>query len=76
MRVFSSNALNWKGDWLYNKSRRLVRIVRDEKYPTMWRVQMPDGRLTDMVNRTRAKDAANSAALRILNDEETARLHS
>jgi hypothetical protein len=33
-------------------------IVRDENYPTMWRVRSPDGSLSDMVNRTRAKDAA------------------
>jgi hypothetical protein len=43
-------------------------IVPDEKYPAvMWRVRLPDGRLTDMVNRTRAKDAAISIALSILN---------
>ena len=35
-------------------------VVRpDEKYPSMWRVHM-DGRLpSDMVNLTRAKDAAH-----------------
>lgn len=33
-------------------------IVQDEKYPTMWRVRSPDGSLSDMANRTRAKDAA------------------
>ena len=32
-------------------------IVRDERHPTMYRVVMPDGSLTDMVNLTRAKDA-------------------
>jgi hypothetical protein len=33
-------------------------IVPDEKYLQMWRVKSPDSRLSDMVNRTRAKDAA------------------
>src|SRR6516225_2963495 len=33
-------------------------VVLDGKYPSMWRVQRPDGSLTDMVNLTRAKDAA------------------
>ena len=35
-------------------------VVPDEKYPGMWRVQSPDGTLSDMVNLTRAKDAARS----------------
>jgi hypothetical protein len=33
-------------------------VVPDGKWPTMWRVRMRDGCLTDMVNLTRAKDAA------------------
>jgi hypothetical protein len=37
----------------------------------MWRVRLPDGSLTDMVNRTRAKDAAVSIALRLLNVSES-----
>lgn len=32
-------------------------IERDATYPNMWRVRWPDGRLSDMVNLTRAKDA-------------------
>jgi hypothetical protein len=43
--------------------RTLLRIERDEVYPEMWRVRRPDGSLTDIVNRTRAKDAAVSIAL-------------
>ena len=37
-------------------------VVPDEKYPRMWRVRSPDGRLSDMVNLTGAKDAARSWA--------------
>jgi hypothetical protein len=35
-----------------------IAVVPDGKWPTMWRVRMRDGCLTDMVNLTRAKDAA------------------
>jgi hypothetical protein len=33
------------------------RIVPDAKWPDMYRLRDPDGRLSDMVNLTRAKDA-------------------
>lgn len=33
-------------------------VVPDQQHPRMWRVRYPDGRLSDMTNRTRAKDAA------------------
>jgi hypothetical protein len=33
-------------------------VVPDLDWPNMYRVRMPDGRLTDMVNLTRARDAA------------------
>jgi len=33
------------------------RLVQDTKYPQMWRVDWPDIGLSDMVNKTRAKDA-------------------
>lgn len=33
-------------------------VVQDPTYPVMWRVKRPDGKLSDMVNLTRAKDAA------------------
>lgn len=49
----------WKGDrlWLNGRYSKFS-VVPDAKYPTMWRVRFPDGTLSDMVNRTRAKDAA------------------
>ena len=37
----------------------------------MWRVRLPGGRLTDMVNRTRTRDAAISLALGTLNRQDT-----
>jgi len=49
----------WKGNRLYLESRFSgYQIQIDEKYPTMWRVRSPDGTLSDMVNLSRAKDAA------------------
>ena len=35
----------------------------------MYRVQLPDGRLTDMANLTRARDAACSLALAAFNSK-------
>ena len=62
-------ALQWKGDGLhlYGKGKPVVAIVPDGRWPSMWRVRLPDGRLTDMANRTRAKDEAASIALGVLN---------
>ena len=48
--------------------KRVAGVVLDGKYPDMWRVQRPDGSLTDMVNLTRAKDAAMALAVDWLND--------
>jgi hypothetical protein len=35
-------------------------VKRDANWPNMWRVHLPNGQVTDMVNLTRAKDAAQS----------------
>jgi hypothetical protein len=55
----------------------LVVIVPDARHRGMWRLQSCDGRLSDMANLARAKDAAISLALGILNrrqeGQETAR---
>jgi len=37
-------------------------VVPDPEWPGMYRVRLPDGRLTDMVNLTRARDAAQVLA--------------
>jgi hypothetical protein len=36
-------------------------------WPGMWRVRLPEGYLTDMVNLSRATDAADLLALAVLN---------
>ena len=43
----------------YGKSKK-----PDDRYPTMWRIHWPDGSVSDMVNLTRAKDAAQAIAQR------------
>jgi hypothetical protein len=45
----------------------LAIVEPDAKYPFLYRIRYPDGRLSDMVNLTRAKDAACWFALRSLN---------
>jgi hypothetical protein len=40
--------------------RAEVTVARDSKWPNMWRVRLPNGQLTDMVNLTRANDASRS----------------
>jgi hypothetical protein len=58
--------LDWKGDDLYLARRKLISVVRDEKYSNTWRVLFPDGRGSDRVNRTRARDAAMGHARRMV----------
>src|SRR5262245_47175515 len=50
----------------------LAQIVADCVYPSMWQVKMASGKLSDMTNLVRAKDAAMSTALSILNREQKA----
>jgi hypothetical protein len=76
MRSYANCELVWRGDRLALKSGRrafpAVEIVPDDSFPGMWRVRKQDGSLSDMVNRTRARDAARSILLGILNAQETA----
>jgi hypothetical protein len=76
MRSYANSELIWCGDRLALKGGRrgspAVEIVPDDSYPGMWRVRKQDGSLSDMVNRTRARDAARSILLGILNAQETA----
>src|SRR5262245_41693980 len=53
-----------------------VAIVPDSEWPAMWRVRTRDGRLSDMTNKTRAKDAAVAhARSRGLGGSEDVRWH-
>jgi hypothetical protein len=75
MRVCSRRDLVWddKQLRLYSIRRRVLAAVEpDRDWPGMWRVRMPDGHLTDMVNLSRVKDAAASLALGVLNQHREA----
>jgi hypothetical protein len=64
--IFASSELTWHGDKLCLGGKVLVVVVSDENYPGMWRLQA-GVQLSDMVNLSRARDAARSAALALLN---------
>ena len=75
MRVCSRRDLIWDDKQLRLHSIRgrvLAAIEPDREWPGMWRVRMPDGHLTDTVNLPRAKDAAASLALTVLNQHREA----
>jgi hypothetical protein len=67
-RITSARDLAWRKSALHLRERgpALVTVVPDDVYPGMWRVRRPDGTLSDLVNLARAKDAAVSLALGIL----------
>jgi len=71
---YRNRDLVWKGDALYRPGSRspVLTIEQDAGYPTMWRVRLADGSLTDMVNRTRARDAARVLVLAMLNERAAA----
>jgi hypothetical protein len=56
----------WKGNDLIFHGRVVASVVLDAKWPRLWRVGLPDGHTTDMVNLSRARDAARSLALKAL----------
>ena len=77
--VFGRRDLAWRSErdgtlvlCRAGSSAILARIVADRVYPGMWRVKLPLGKLSDMTNLVRAKDAAMSIALSILNREQKA----
>ena len=73
--------MSWRDDLLLFRGRiSNYAVVRDGKYPTMWRVKRPsearnglrpDGTLSDIVNRSRAKDAAMALLDRDLRTAES-----
>jgi hypothetical protein len=71
--MIESGELNWRkgahGFTLHLRQAKspLLHVVPDNTYSGMWRIRLSDGRLTAMVNLTRAKDAGLSVALASLN---------
>jgi hypothetical protein len=72
MRVYGRHLLTWcetpEGWALHCMGRRtaLLHVIPDAVHP-MWRVRLPDGRLTDMANLSWARDGAVAIALGALN---------
>ncbi len=73
MRIGTRN-LMWKDNELFRQGSRrpILSIEPDTTYPDMWRIRFPDGKLSDMANRTWAKDGALSVARQHLERQETA----
>jgi hypothetical protein len=69
---YDNHDLAWRGNDLCAGSRRLVSIEQDKTWPSMWRVRQGN-KLSDMVNKTRARDAARAHALDILNGAQRTR---
>ena len=76
MRTYANSELTWRGCRLALKGggrgSPAVEIVPEDRYPGMWRIRTQDGSLSDLVNLARARDAARSILLGILNAQETA----
>ena len=67
--------LHWDGNRLTRVGKRrapAITLVPDPHYPDLWRVQLPDGPTTDLLNKTRARDAAKLILPEILNSPRTA----
>jgi hypothetical protein len=68
--IYCRDDLTWRDNTLRLGSRELAHLVPDGKWPSMWRVRMPDGRLSDMANKAWAKEAAYALALRTLHSNQ------
>ena len=73
-RVFARRELTWRraGDALAlcHGGRVLVQVWPDTRFPGMWRVRHSDGRTSDIVSITRAKESGVCIALHELNSQE------
>jgi hypothetical protein len=52
------------------RSKAIVWVIADDKHPSMYRMRLPDGRVSDMANLARIKDAALSHAAATLNAKQ------
>ncbi len=68
--MYEGKNLRWDGNQLRLLSSRgqvLGNIEPDQTWSGMWRVRLSEGRRSDMLNLSRAKDAGGSLALATLN---------
>jgi len=69
-RIYGLQDIRWEGHRLRLLTGQLLATVEpDTQWAGMYRVRLPNGHLTDMVNLARAKDAAVSLALFGLNNK-------
>ena len=68
----SGYALRWHGLQLRRGDGVVAKVVADKDRPKLYRVHLSDGRITEMVNLTREKDAARSLALSVLDERAAA----
>ena len=69
-RIYGLQDIRWEGHRLRLSTGRLLATVGpDRHWAGMYRVRLPNGQLTDMVNLSRAKDAAIALALTNLNNK-------
>jgi hypothetical protein len=67
--------LIWKKYCLYDKDQKLLEIVKDQKYPTQYRILWVDGTLSaDFYNLTRAKENAINHSVESLNSSTAGRV--
>jgi hypothetical protein len=67
-RTYGCQDIRWEGHRLRLSTGRLLATVEpDALWAGIFRVRFRDGHLTDLINLTRAKDAAVSLALADLN---------
>ena len=55
---------------LGRQASTLLHVVPDKTYAGMWRIQFPDGRLSDLGNLSRIKDAASGIAVAMLDQQK------
>ena len=69
--MFNERDFRWRGlDLIGPHGELMADVVPDQEWPELYRVRTAhDGRLSDMVNLTRAKDAAIWLVARHLNKE-------
>jgi len=73
--IVGRDRLTWRardGRWMlfHRSDRRPIAVVEsDANWPGLFRIRYPDGHVSDVVNLTRAKNAAAVFALRCLNSK-------
>jgi hypothetical protein len=72
--IIGRDRLTWNGLNLYCRGHLdpVATVEPDSTHPGMWRLRLPGGQLSGMLNVTRVKEAAMAATLARLNLQEIA----